>query len=315
LLELHAQALPVPGNQKEKSGAGLQAVDKEKEKKVSARDPIVKTGDGGQIRDPIVINGGPGPIAGNGERRPESPQLTSLEEYPGGKGGAGVWQTIINQQPPHGIYIEAFLGSGRVLRMKKPAACSIALDSDAYVCQSWKPELYPDLTVINGDALAFLGSYKWTGSELVYCDPPYLRSERSCQRDYYRHEFAEESQHRTLLEVLIKAPALIQVSGYDSPLYQEMLSSWRLIKIPTINRAGKRVIDCLWCNYPEPFALHDFRYLGANFRQRERIKRKKNRWQKRLASMPLLERAAILAAIEELRTRYTPLAVTLAPGM
>ena len=28
--------------------------------------------------------------------------------YPGGKGGAGVLQTIINQQPPHEVYIEPF---------------------------------------------------------------------------------------------------------------------------------------------------------------------------------------------------------------
>lgn len=28
--------------------------------------------------------------------------------YPGGKGGAGVFQTIINQFPPHRVYIEPF---------------------------------------------------------------------------------------------------------------------------------------------------------------------------------------------------------------
>jgi hypothetical protein len=31
-------------------------------------------------------------------------------------------------------------------------------------------------------------------------------------------------------------------------------------------------------NFPEPVALHDYRYLGEDFRQRERIKRKKQRW-------------------------------------
>ena len=41
--------------------------------------------------------------------------------YPGGKNGAGVYQAIINQMPPHQTYIEGFLGSGAVLRMKKPA--------------------------------------------------------------------------------------------------------------------------------------------------------------------------------------------------
>jgi hypothetical protein len=32
--------------------------------------------------------------------------------YPGGKGGAGVYQMIINQIPPHRVYIEPFLGGG-----------------------------------------------------------------------------------------------------------------------------------------------------------------------------------------------------------
>jgi site-specific DNA-adenine methylase len=42
--------------------------------------------------------------------------------YPGGKGGAGVYQAIINQMPPHEVYIEPFLGAGSVLRTKRPAA-------------------------------------------------------------------------------------------------------------------------------------------------------------------------------------------------
>ena len=39
--------------------------------------------------------------------------------YPGGKNGAGIYQRIINHMPPHKTYIEAFLGSGAVLRNKR----------------------------------------------------------------------------------------------------------------------------------------------------------------------------------------------------
>jgi DNA adenine methylase len=41
--------------------------------------------------------------------------------YDGGKGAMGVAQWIINQIPPHRVYIEPFLGGGAVLRLKKPA--------------------------------------------------------------------------------------------------------------------------------------------------------------------------------------------------
>lgn len=33
-----------------------------------------------------------------------------MPTYPGGKSGAGVYQTIINQMPPHQLYVEPFAG-------------------------------------------------------------------------------------------------------------------------------------------------------------------------------------------------------------
>jgi len=50
--------------------------------------------------------------------------------YPGGKGGAGVYQTIINNIPPHDTYIETHLGGGNILERKRPAARSVGIDLD-----------------------------------------------------------------------------------------------------------------------------------------------------------------------------------------
>ena len=52
-------------------------------------------------------------------------------------------------------------------------------------------------------------------------------------------------------------------------------------------------------NYPEPLELHDYRYLGDNFRQRERLKRIRTRWLARLGRMDALERYSLLEAIAE----------------
>nr|QGW60552.1 upf31.0 [bacterium] len=57
--------------------------------------------------------------------------------YPGGKGGAGVYQTIINNIPPHDTYIETHLGGGNILERKRPAARSIGIDIDREVIQAW----------------------------------------------------------------------------------------------------------------------------------------------------------------------------------
>ena len=50
-----------------------------------------------------------------------SSEASGAMTYPGGKNGAGEYQRIINHMPPHKTYIEAFLGSGAVMRHKRLA--------------------------------------------------------------------------------------------------------------------------------------------------------------------------------------------------
>ena len=244
--------------------------------------------------------------------------------YPGAKGGAGVFQTIINQIPPHDVFIEAFAGSAHVTRHKRPAQSTIVIDCDGAACvklrgtfggkvspQSSFQFRRADLdtggstghgvTVVCDDACRYLkrNRDKWNERTVVYCDPPYLRSARSCQRDYYASEFDTEEQHAELLEILCGLPVPVLLSGYRSPLYDRILLHWRRIDYTAMTHGGPTT-ESLWLNFPEPFALHDYRYLGRNFRERERIKRKRNRWRTRLLTMPALERMSILAAIAEL---------------
>lgn len=92
---------------------------------------------------------------------------------------------------------------------------------------------------------------------------------------------------------------MVQVSSYYSELYAERLKDWRLATFQTTNRAADTTTEHLWMNYPELVALHDTRYLGDSFRERERIKRKRERWLKRLRTMEPAERYAMLSAIGE----------------
>jgi len=51
--------------------------------------------------------------------------------YDGGKGGAGVYQAIINLMPAHDVYIETHLGGGNILLRKRLAPRgSIAIEID-----------------------------------------------------------------------------------------------------------------------------------------------------------------------------------------
>lgn len=219
--------------------------------------------------------------------------------YPGGKNGSGVYQAIINQFPPHRTYIEPFLGGAAIMRMKLPALASIGIDIDADVVRKSAGLEIPNLELLNEDALSFLKSYAWQGDEVVYCDPPYLLETRRCKHNIYRHEMGTKAEHLKLLRVLKSIRSNIAISGYWSELYASELQGWRTLSFQTSNRGG-RAIEWLWMNYPPPVMLHDYRYLGKTFRERERIKRKQQRWKARLAKMPDLERYALLSAIADI---------------
>jgi DNA adenine methylase len=244
--------------------------------------------------------------------------MLAIMVYPGGKNGAGVYQTIINLMPPHDVYIEPFLGGGAIMRQKRPALLNIGVDLDAGVIAGFGDERFPadiagnsdasDSTARNGDArstfrfhhgdgLAFLQSYPFTGSELVYCDPPYMHETRG-RTDLYRYEM-DDRQHAALLAIIEALPCRVMISGYWTKRYAAALKGWNTATFQAMTRGGKPATEWLWFNFPEPIALHDYRHLGEDFRERERIKRKKQRWVNRLHTMPTLERRALLNAIGE----------------
>jgi len=232
--------------------------------------------------------------------------------YPGGKNLAGVYQRIINQIPPHDLYVEMFLGSGAIMRAKRPALASIVMDRDAAVLSPWLS--MSAVTAICGDAIealpGALAEYGDSRSTFVYADPPYPISARSAGRAMYTYEMSD-GDHVRFLDLVRGLRCMVAISGYHHALYDDVLGSWRLVEYPVMTRGGRQVMECLWMNYPEPFSLHDYRYLGENYRERERIKRKQERWRVRLAGMPAQERYAMLSVITPPESSMPP-AVT--PG-
>lgn len=89
------------------------------------------------------------------------------------------------------------------------------------------------------------------------------------------------------------------ISGYWTSLYASRLATWNSVSFQAMTRGGRLGTEWLWYNFPTPIQLHDYRYLGENFRERERIKRKKSRWVARLERMPALEKMALLSAIRD----------------
>jgi DNA adenine methylase len=223
------------------------------------------------------------------------------ERFVGSKGGSGVWQRIISEMPPHGTYVEPFLGRGVVGLRKRPAARNVFCDADGDAPGwrgVWRMGKTSPVESRIGDALKHLGFLRCQidAGDLVYCDPPYPFAVRAGRR-YYRHEFGEEWQHRALVAVLRSLPCRVILSGYRSALYDELLGDWRTVSIPTVLRSGRRVEEILWCNFPEPTEFHDPRWLGGGFRERERLKRKIANLARKVRSLSHTERALFAAAI------------------
>ena len=222
--------------------------------------------------------------------------------FVGSKGGAGVWQRIISEMPPHKTYVEPFLGRGVVGLRKRPADANIFGDADcdapgwAGVRRMAAARSHVESHVGDGvQHLAFLRGQLRPG-DVVYCDPPYPFSVRAGRR-YYRVEFGEEGQHRALIEVLRSLTCRVILSGYRSALYGELLGDWRTVSIPTVLRSGRRVEEVLWCNFPEPTDFHDPRWVGGGFRERERLKRKVANLARKVQELSHTERALFAAAI------------------
>lgn len=207
--------------------------------------------------------------------------------YPGGKNGSGVCQRIINHMPPHDVYIEGFCGSGAVLRNKKPAKTNVAIDksSDAIaLCMKLFKGSTSTIAFIQDDTLEVLPElngllqnrpYIENPKTLIYLDPPYVLSTRK-GGELYDHEMSDDD-HKKLLNMVSDLPSMVMISGYRSDLYDEYLSHFHRIDYQTMTRQGM-VEECLWMNFEPPIQLHDYSHLGENYRERERIKKKKARF-------------------------------------
>lgn len=189
--------------------------------------------------------------------------------YPGGKNQ--VFRTLINLMPPHRTYIEAFLGSGAVLRYKLPAENSIGIDLDKRALKAAERWTNSNTQLVHADAIGFLSSYTYSGEELVFCDPPYLPSTRRRER-IYRYEL-QEKDHERLLATLSSLPCMVMVSGYPSRLYESLLPQWRCEEISVSSHIGPRA-EVVWMNFEVPEVLHDVNYFGSSFREREKTQRR-----------------------------------------
>jgi hypothetical protein len=215
----------------------------------------------------------------------------------GAKSAAGAFQRIISLMPPHSVFVEGFAGSAAITRRKAPASRTLLIERDAQTAAALRAAMSDrHVEIIEGDVRELLRPSMVDPGWCLYFDPPYVLAARRAGRRYYRHEW-EDSDHVQFLEWVQEFKCPVLISGYWSEMYASRLEhSWRSFSFGVGTRRG-RAIEHVWMNFPEPQQLHDAGYVGRDFTDRQRIKRKAARWVRMLAAMPPGERAAVLASI------------------
>lgn len=247
-----------------------------------------------------------------------SDRNNKFENYYGSKGASGVYQQIINQIRPHDVYMELFAGTAVVFNSMKRSDTFVLNDIDpdvfVFLCKTligadplrFSPDQPQDKEykghIINCDTWGYLRTFRPNPATkyCLYLDPPYPISSRKNAVEVYKFEMTD-NDHRNLLEIVTEIGKLpnvdVLISTYKNPIYAEYLADWRLITFPARTRTYTAT-EYLYMNYPEPVELHDYRYIGKDFTDRQRIARKIDRKVKQLMSMPDLERKAIIHAIQ-----------------
>ncbi|VGA15238.1 DNA adenine methylase [Klebsiella quasipneumoniae] len=101
----------------------------------------------------------------------------------------------------------------------------------------------------NKDALAVMRAHD-AETTLHYIDPPYVPDTRVQGNRYYAHEMTVEG-HEQLLAVARTMAGMVMISGYDTEVYNDMLTGWvKTEKTSRISagRGTKVRTECLWLN-------------------------------------------------------------------
>lgn len=104
------------------------------------------------------------------------------------------------------------------------------------------------------DALEFVGAHD-SPQTCLYVDPPYLGDARGATG--YWHEMPSADDHRELADVLHNCHGHVLLSGYDSPLYNDLYGDWHVgrqhVRKVTANSQRNRrapVDEVIWSNRP-----------------------------------------------------------------
>lgn len=149
--------------------------------------------------------------------------------------------------------ILAYMGFGSNSVVKFSGFRSNANRSGTTPAHDWShyPDCVPDMVerlrgviIENRDAMEIMDANNKPDA-LHYVDPPYVLSTRSYGKGGYRHEMTDE-QHRELAGFLNGLKGAIVLSGYPSPLYDELYANWERLEWKQMADGARERTEVLW---------------------------------------------------------------------
>jgi DNA adenine methylase len=85
---------------------------------------------------------------------------------------------------------------------------------------------------------------------LHFLDPPYVHSTRNMARGNasYAHEFNDQD-HIEMSQIVHELKGMVIISGYDSPLYDDLFSDYLKVRRESRADGAAKRIECLWMNF------------------------------------------------------------------
>ena len=129
--------------------------------------------------------------------------------------------------------VKSLMSVGNSQESPKPKGFRVHTENYHYLPQYFKEyrdhlrliiQRLKDVTIENIDAIELMLKND-RESTLLYLDPPYLLRRRMDHG--YAHEMKTETEHETLLKVLFGLKSKIVLSGYEHPMYFDLLRGWK----------------------------------------------------------------------------------------
>lgn len=153
--------------------------------------------------------------------------------------------------------VRAFMGFGAGALHRPPCGFQTQIEKQSYVAPQlfgWAtyPKMIPafcarlqGVIIENRDAEQVIEQYD-TDATLHYVDPPYmLETWRKSDRKVYKHLYSDDD-HEHLLTRLKSVKGYVVLSGYNSELYRDTLTGWRIAKKETINQLREKRTELLF---------------------------------------------------------------------